>query len=117
MASHVLPATTELFQAWQPERFADFSCATCHGADAQARNYAMPNPSIIALYPTGTVGQVETLNQYLEASTFMYSRLLPAVQTMVGARDFDPATGEGFTCYSCHPHAAEDDPRNRPSGS
>lgn len=117
MAQHVLPAASDLFQSWQRERYADFSCATCHGADAAARSYAMPNPSLITLYPTGTIGQVETLARYTEASTFMYSRLLPAVQTMVGAHAFDPATGEGFTCYACHPSAAADDPRNRPSGS
>jgi hypothetical protein len=115
MVQHVLPSTDELFTSWNAERYADFSCATCHGADASARNFAMPNPSLITLYPTGTIGQQEVLAQYTEASTFMYSHLVPAMQTMLGASEYDPATHTGFSCFSCHPRGAADDPRSQPA--
>ena len=115
MVQHVLPATTDLFTSWDSERFADFSCGTCHGADASARNFAMPNPSLITLYATGTRGQEQVLAQYTEACTFMYSRLLPAMGTMLGAQEYDPATHEGFTCFSCHPHGGDDDPLSQPA--
>lgn len=115
MVHEVLPNASELFTSWRAERYADFSCETCHGQDASARNFAMPNPSLITLYATGTVGQEEVLAQYTEACTFMYSRLVPAMQTMLGAPDYDPATHEGFTCFACHPHATDDDPRSQPA--
>ncbi len=115
MVQHVLPAATELFSSWRPEEYADFGCETCHGADAASRDWALPNPGIITLYPTGTVGQQEVLHQYTEASTFMFSRLVPATQTLLGAADYDPATHQGFSCFTCHPSAAADDPRNVPA--
>ena len=70
MVQHVLPATTDLFGSWNGERYADFSCTTCHGQDASARNFMMPNPSLITLYPTGTIGQQQVLARYTEACTF-----------------------------------------------
>ncbi len=115
MVQHVLPASSDLFTSWDGTRYAEFSCATCHGADASARAFAMPNPSLITLYSTGTIGQQEVLAQYTEACTFMYSRLLPAMQTMLGASEYDPATHQGFTCFSCHPHGMDDDPRSQPA--
>lgn len=115
MVQHVLPRASDLFTSWDAGRYGEtFSCATCHGEDAQARAFAMPNPALPVLYPTGTVGQEEVLAQYTEACTFMYSRLVPSMQAMLAAETFDPATGRGFTCFSCHPRAADDDPRNRP---
>ncbi len=117
MVQHVLPTASDLFTSWDAERYGDFSCGTCHGADASARDFAMPNPGLIAVYPTGTVGQLQLVAERTEACTFMYSRLVPAVQTMLGASDYDPATREGFSCFSCHPRAADDDPLNRPAPS
>lgn len=115
MVQHVLPASTDLFAEWDAARYQDFSCQTCHGADASARDFAMPNPALITLYPTGTIGQERVLREHTEACTFMFSRLVPAMQTMLGAPDYDPATHEGFTCFSCHPRGADDDPESQPA--
>jgi hypothetical protein len=115
MVQHVLPRTRELFTSWNAERFDDLSCGTCHGEGARERNFAMPNTSLITLYPTGTIGQQEVLAQYTEACTFMYSRLVPSMQTMLGASEYDAATHTGFSCFSCHPRAGDDDPRNQPA--
>ncbi len=115
MVQHVLPAATDLFTGWNAERYGDFSCATCHGADASTRDFAMPNPALITLYPTDTLGQQQVLAQHTEACTFMYSRLVPAVSTLLGASEYDPTTHEGFTCFSCHPQGADDDPLSRPA--
>ena len=115
MVQHVLPRTSELFTSYDDTRYADFSCTTCHGADASERNFAMPNPTLITLYPTGSVGQEAVLAQYTATCTFMYSRLVPAVVTMLGASEYDPATRQGFSCFSCHPRAEESDPRSAPA--
>jgi hypothetical protein len=117
MVRHVLPTATDLFTEWDADRYADFSCGTCHGADASARAFAMPNPSLITLYATGTIGQQRVLAEHTEACTFMYSRLVPAMQTLLGAAEYDPTTHEGFTCFSCHPRGGEDDPLSQPAPS
>jgi hypothetical protein len=94
-----------LFAAYEGERYADFDCATCHGADARERNFAMPNPSILPLHPTGSEGQHQAVRDYPEGVRFMYNQVLPTMQALLGAPAFDETTGEGFTCYACHTHA------------
>jgi hypothetical protein len=117
MARHVVPVMSELFAGYDADRFADVSCTTCHGEGAAERGFAMPNPDILPLYPTGTVGQYQAVERYPEGVRFMYSRVVPAMQTLLGAAEFDPATGEGFTCFACHTHAPDDDPLNVPAPS
>lgn len=108
MAQEVLPRMSELFQAQGPERYADFSCATCHGPSPQDRGFEMPSPALPALYPTGTPEQQQMVQQYEAQCRFMFSRVLPTMQALLGAPDYDEATQEGFSCYSCHPHAGDE---------
>lgn len=105
MAREVLPRMSALFSAYDGERYAEFECVTCHGADARERNFAMPNPSILPLHPTGSAGQHQTVRDHPEGVRFMYNQVLPTMQALLGASAFNEATGEGFTCYACHTHA------------
>jgi len=115
MARHVLPVAGDLFRGWQPERYRDFSCETCHGEEAASRGFAMPSPSLVALYPTGSIGQRALVARNPDAAAFMFRQVLPAMRTMVGGAEYDPATHTGFSCYSCHPRAADDDPLSQPA--
>ncbi len=113
MSRHVVPAMSELFVAYDAERFGDFGCATCHGTDARERHYAMPNPSLPVLYPTGSVGQHQAVARFPEGVRFMYNEVTPAMRQLLGAPEFDESSHEGFTCFACHVRAAEDDPLSR----
>lgn len=115
MARHVVPVMSELFAGYDAERFADVSCETCHGSGASERGFAMPSPDLLPLYPTGSIGQYQMVSQYPLGVRFMFSEVVPAMRTMLGASEYDAATGEGFSCFACHPHAAEDDPLSAPS--
>lgn len=117
MARHVVPVMSELFAGYDAERFADVSCGTCHGQSAREREFAMPNPDLPPLYPTGSIGQYQSVERFPEGARFMFTQVMPAMQTLLGAEEFDPATGEGFSCYGCHPHAADDDPLSAPAPS
>jgi len=117
MGRHVVPVMSELFAGYDAERFPDVSCGTCHGETAHERNFAMPNPDLPPLYPTGSIGQYQTVERFPDGARFMFSRVLPAMQTLLDAEEFDPATGEGFSCYGCHPHASDDDPLSAPATS
>ena len=107
MAREVLPRMTDLFAAYDPARYDAFTCATCHGEGAREREYAMPNPALLPLHPTGSEGQHQTVRDHPDGVRFMYNRVMPTMQALLGAPEYDASTGEGFSCYACHPHAAE----------
>ena len=57
---------------------------------------------------TGTPEQHQMVRDYPEMVRFMFNDVLPTMQTLGGAADFDDETGEGFSCYSCHPHSGDE---------
>jgi len=105
MAAEVLPFMRELFRDHDEARFADFDCASCHGSDMAARGFAMPNPEIMALPRTGTPAQRQMLRDHPEILRLMFSRVVPAMERLLGAAPFDEETGEGFSCFTCHPRS------------
>ena len=105
MAQEVVPRMEALFLAHDAERYASFSCRTCHGEGARNGDFAMPSASLPALHDTGTPEQHAMLEQYRDTCTFMFQEVLPTMQTLLGAAPYDENTHEGFSCYSCHPHA------------
>lgn len=46
MAAVVMPRMQAIFQGHDPDRFADFGCATCHGSGASSGDFAMPNKEL-----------------------------------------------------------------------
>jgi len=105
MSAHVVPVMEAHFKRFDATRYASFSCDTCHGADMVERNFKMPNPSLLALHPTGSDAQHRMVEAYPEMVKLMFNHVLPDMQTLLGAADFDPETKTGFSCYACHPAA------------
>jgi hypothetical protein len=108
MAREVLPRMSAEFQDHDEERFADFSCATCHGPEPASRNFEMPSLSLPALPPTGSPEQQQMVREYQPMLQFMFNRVLPTMQTLTGQPEFEPGHPEGFSCYSCHPHMGDE---------
>jgi hypothetical protein len=108
MMNEVVSRMSAHFQEFDGERYSGFGCATCHGPNAEERNFDMPSPALPALYPTGTPQQQQMVREYPEMVRFMFQRVLPTMQTLLGAPDFNQETGEGFSCYACHPHAGDE---------
>src|SRR6185295_12130849 len=46
MKATVFPKAKELFVAFDPVRYKEFSCATCHGDGATDGKFKMPNPKL-----------------------------------------------------------------------
>lgn len=105
MAAEVLPRVGPMFESFDGERFAGFSCDGCHGASMQERGFEMPNPDILALHPTGSDEQHQMVQAHPQMVRFMFNQVLPTMQKLLGAEDFDVETQEGFSCYACHPSA------------
>lgn len=105
MGAEVLPYFRTLFREYDPEEFATVNCATCHGADMNERGFEMPNPDILALHPSGTPEQQAMVEAHPRMVRFMFRHVVPAMRQMLDQPEFDEETGEGFSCYFCHPHA------------
>lgn len=97
MAAVVMPRMKGVFQGHDAQRFAAFSCATCHGEGANSGNFEMPNPQL----------------PQLDAAK-LYKKHRKATPDMVKLmwKEVEPAMGEalaltyGFegeiNCGSCH---------------
>lgn len=94
MASDVTPAMAAIFQAYDAEEYADFSCATCHGSDADATGYAMPSDIHELSVPPPEVYAGPAVE-------FMYTEVVPAMAGLLEMDVYDGAN-DGFGCYGCH---------------
>ena len=105
MAEAVVPYMRELFREYDPEAYASFGCAPCHGPDMSEREFAMPSTGLLALHPSGSDEQRAVVAEQPRMTRFMFNHVVPAMRTMLGQPELDPATGEGFSCYTCHSRA------------
>ncbi len=108
MVNEVLPRMTTVFAEYDHNRYEGFGCRNCHGPNAREEAFRMPSPSLPALYPTGSPEQRQMVREYPEGVRCMFNRVVPTMQTLLGAPEYDAATGQGFSCYSCHPHAGDE---------
>jgi hypothetical protein len=88
MAQVVVPKMKPLFQAFDPKRFAEFDCRTCHGEGAEHDVFRMPNAQLFAL-PKSREGLKP------EWVKFMTEQVKPQMTEILGV--------SGFACESCHP--------------
>lgn len=108
MMDEVVPRMSVMFQEHAADEFAEFGCPTCHGPNPRERNFAMPSPHLPALPATGTPEQQQMVREYEPMLRFMFQRVVPTMQTLLGAPAYDEATHEGFSCFACHPHAGDE---------
>jgi hypothetical protein len=101
----VMPAMTALFQAYDPERYANVTCATCHGENARRVHFHMPTSSLAPLPAFGTEGWERMAAEHPRMMAFMAERMVPAMAQLLGQSPFDPQTGRGFGCMNCHTRA------------
>ncbi len=116
MRDRVVPVMKPLFVAFDPTAYAEFGCKTCHGPDAREREFKMPNPHNDTLYPTGSAEQLKTVADHPEEVRFMFQKVVPAMQALLGLEDFDEVRGTGFSCYFCHPAGQPAAPQAAPGG-
>ncbi len=101
MAERVLPAMRARFQAFDAQRFADFDCTTCHGSNAEARGYAMPNPDLPVLDPRGLYRKHRKDPAQHAIAEFMWKEVEPAMAKLLGVT-YGPKGR--LNCATCHPH-------------
>lgn len=98
MAEVVMPEMRTIFQEHDATRYAEFSCATCHGANAHDVGFRMPN----GVHPLDHATIMATFQSTEPSATWMTQRVWPRMAQLIGEPQFDMATGEGFRCVNCH---------------
>jgi hypothetical protein len=105
MKDVVLPETKKLFVKFDPQRYANFDCITCHGDGVVDGSYELPNDKIKPLPNSeeafvAWVTKEPEMGKYAE---FMAMELEPAMGKLLSKTVFDPKTGTGeVSCTMCH---------------
>jgi len=102
MTFAVLPNMARLFQGFDRTPSPEMACTTCHGADAERVAYAMPH-GLPALDPARMPDPRSDDPNEARMTKFMTDEVTPAMADLLGVPRFDPTTGRGFSCFSCHP--------------
>jgi len=100
MKTSVFPRMQEAFQGFDPKRFADFSCKTCHGEGVTRGTFDMPNPKLPKIDPKGEFkGEMDV---HPDITKFMMTTVLSTMAGILDLPKYDPATKSGFGCHNCH---------------
>ena len=86
MTFTVLPNIARTWRDFKHTEAPEMTCRTCHGQDAEAVDYRMPNPSLAKIDPAHP-----PVN---ETATFMKNKMVPETSELVGAE---------IGCNTCHP--------------
>ena len=100
MKKVVLPKMKEDFSGFDAKKYADITCATCHGDGAKNGSYTMPNPKLPKLDPAG--GFKKHMDKKPEITKFMMQKVVPDMAAALNEPPLDPATQKGFSCGACH---------------
>jgi hypothetical protein len=103
MIGKVHPIMRQVFQTWDHDKYegVKFECEPCHGPDAKAKKYKMPSDH---LSPVPAYDSQDFKAMYNSRIVqFMVKRVTPVMGQLIDAPAFNPETGEGFSCYGCHP--------------
>ncbi len=100
MVSNVLPIAAEDFRAYDAERFANMSCETCHGDNAEAVHYELPSAQLPRLAAPGSP-QWEQMT-HSPGYAFMNDIVTPTMATLVGEERYSAEHPDGFGCFECH---------------
>lgn len=103
MGAVVLPRMRELFRSFDGEKYAAIGCGTCHGKDARARAFEMPNPEIMPL-PATQEDWGKVMQEKPEMLKFMGEKVKPEMAKLLGVPEYNPQNPQpgAFGCSVCH---------------
>ena len=95
MKAHVMPKMSAVFKAMSAERYADFSCGTCHGPEWKTPKDFLPKLTM-------KDGKFTAMNDKAAVVEFMMTKVTPEMAQIFGKPAYDPKTNTGFGCGGCH---------------
>lgn len=97
MVGKVQPIMEEVFREFDPERYAEMECETCHGSDMRELEFRMPSQRMYRIPREGTPAYRSMLENFGPTVEFMADEVTPKMAAIMGQPDLD--------CSSCHPTA------------
>ena len=98
MAEVVMPAMKPMFQQFDAAEFSEFTCATCHGANAREVHFHMPN-GVHPLDPANMPSMDGDDGRWMH---FMMEDVKPKMAELLGEAQWTPENQQGFGCFNCH---------------
>ncbi len=96
MKQKVMPAMEPIFKNHDAERYAEFSCKTCHGKQAEQGHFDMPSEDLPKLdFKDMSKWEKEDLE-------WMSKEVKPAMAKLLSLPEYTPETPTGFGCNNCH---------------
>jgi len=105
MIGNVHPVMRQIFQTYNAKKYEGekFECAPCHGENGKEKKYKMPSDHLSPIPEFGSAEWKEMENARM--FKFMTKRVTPAMGQLLGKEPWDHETGEGYSCWGCHPKA------------
>jgi hypothetical protein len=105
MIGKVHPVMRQVFQSFNAKKYEGekFECVPCHGEQPEKRKYKMPSDHLSPVPAFGSAEWKEMENTRI--FKFMNLRVTPAMGQIIGKQAWDHETGEGYSCWGCHPKA------------
>ena len=97
----VMPDMRDAFVAFDA-KFANMSCATCHGKGASNGSFAMPSADITVLPTEEQFPEYVKDPKHARWAQFMLDQVWPKMAALLKAPMYDPVTHAGFSCANCH---------------
>ncbi|MEN9580372.1 MAG: hypothetical protein RJA70_3381 [Pseudomonadota bacterium] len=97
MAAVVHPEMQKVFASYDDSYAEEFTCETCHGSDAELRDYKMPNDEIYSLPAENTIA--EALDYDEDVTNAMMAKVVPGLKKLLDQGEGTKATVD---CFSCH---------------
>ena len=98
MKQVVMPAMRTEFSSFNPRKFAEMNCSTCHDEGSEDDSYKMPNPEIYKL-PNSKEGWAKADTNFMK---FMRFTVKPKMASLLGLAPYDKDHQNGFGCGNCH---------------
>jgi hypothetical protein len=98
MKQVVFPAMKTEFAAFNPQKFGNMKCVTCHGNGALDDSYKMPNPQLWK-FPKSKEGWAKADTNFMK---FMKGTVKPKMASLLGLQPYDMEHKDGFGCGNCH---------------
>ncbi len=112
MRKAVMPKMRDVFLGHDPEQFKKPSCATCHGKNAKANKFKMPNPELPVLPASAKEFMATVMKDKPEMVKFMGETVTPTMADLLNLKPFDPHAPDpnAFSCHNCHTLKGTPDP-------
>lgn len=100
MMKVVMPQMGKVFKDHDAKKYAEFSCATCHGPEAKEGKFDMPSAALPKLPAKGDFKALT--KKHPKVMEFMGTQVVPEMAKAIDMEPYNPETNTGFGCYGCH---------------